>query len=86
VSLGWITSAAQLAGKALQVALLLAHRAGVTGRSEVVLSLRDWKMMGVAKDGRARALSRLEEAGLVDVSVRPGRSPVVTLLDHFVAR
>jgi hypothetical protein len=77
----WLTLAALLPGKALQVALLLWREAGCRKSRTVAFCLSHGRELGIGKDTARRALRRLAEAGLVSVHRLPGRGLKVTLLD-----
>jgi hypothetical protein len=77
----WLTLAARLPGKALQVGLALWFRSGLTKSSTVSLSLSSLKeSLSVHRDAARRGLAALEQAELVRVKRRPGRKPQVTIL------
>lgn len=80
IPLGWIGKAAHLPGKTLHVALALQYLAGLTKSDTVRLSAKTLDVMGVARNAKADALARLQQAGLISVHQLPGRAPVVTLL------
>jgi hypothetical protein len=77
----WLTTAAALPGKALQVALLLWKEAGCRKSRCVTLCLAHGAEVGVTRKAGRHALRRLEAAGLVRVAHLPGRALQVTLLD-----
>ena len=77
----WLEAAARLPGKALPVALALRYRAGLERKDSVTLPAGLLTAMGVDRFAKARALAALERAGLIKVERRPGRGPVVTLVE-----
>lgn len=77
--LGWMTQAAQMPGRTLQVALALWYLAGLQKSDSVSLASKTASQFGISRDAKTDALVRLENAGLVDVAQSPGRAPVVTL-------
>jgi hypothetical protein len=77
----WLTTAAAMPGKALQVALLLWKEAGCRKSRCVTLCLSHGAEVGVSRKAGRHALRRLEAAGLVRVAYLPGRALQVTLLD-----
>ena len=79
----WMQRAAHLPGKALHVALALWYLSGLQKCRTIRLATKSLAVMGVSRDAKYDALSRLEEAGLVSVDQRPGRAPVVTLLERL---
>jgi hypothetical protein len=77
----WLTAAARLPGKALQVAVLLWREAGCRKARTVPFCLARAAELGVKEDSARRALRRLVAAGLVGVPHPPGRGLEVTILD-----
>lgn len=80
---GWLTRAAGLPGKALQlgVAVWFAAVRSKTKNPAVTLTAALNARFGLsARPTRARALKALAAAGLVAVEDRTGRPPVVTIL------
>lgn len=82
ISLGWIGKAAtaQPRGKCLHVALALVYLSGLTRSDTVPLKPSVLERLGVERSAGYRALTALEEAGLVAVDRHRGRAPLVTLL------
>ena len=78
--LPWMQAAARLPGRTLQVALALWYLAGLKKVNTVRLTTKPLADMGVSRDAKYDALSRLEAAGLVSVQRQPGQAPLVTLL------
>jgi hypothetical protein len=76
----WIVTAAELPGSALVVGLCLWRLAGATKRQSFMLGNDEMEVMGVDRAAKSRALSALEQAGLISVAREPGRLPTVTLL------
>ena len=77
--LSLLQRAARLPGRALALYLAVRHRADLTRGQAVTLPtayLRDW---GIDRHAKARGLAALENAGLVTVERRPGRSVGVTV-------
>ncbi len=79
--LDWMQKAARLPGKALQVALALWYLAGLNKSHTVRLASKPLEAMGVARDAKYDALSRLAAAGLIAIEQKPGQAPIVTLKD-----
>jgi hypothetical protein len=80
--LDWLTSAAQLPGKSLHLAVALLVLAQAKNTRQVELSNSMSQKFGLNRNAKYRAFGWLEEAGLVRVTRKIGRSPVVTILDH----
>jgi hypothetical protein len=77
----WWLPASRLPGKAPQVAAVLWLLAGWERSAEVELVLNDWAEFGLTRYSCARGLTALEGAGLVSVTRRPGRSPIISVLE-----
>lgn len=76
----WMTQAAQLPGKTLQVALALWYLCGLQKTDSVTLASKTAERFGISRDAKYDAIARLVNAGLVTVHQAPGKAPVVTLL------
>jgi hypothetical protein len=77
----WWLPASRLPGKSLQVASVLWLLAGWERSAEFELALDDWAEFGLSRFSASRGLDTLERAGLVAAVRRPGRAPVVSILD-----
>jgi len=77
----WLSKAASLSGRAIQVALTLWLLAGIQKSKTIKLSHARLRELGVDRFAAARGLDALELAKLVSVVRANGRSPVVTLLN-----
>lgn len=84
IPLTWLTRAAALPGKSLHVGLTIWFLAGLTQSRTVKLSSIGAASFGVDRYAKYRALRWLEEAGLIVVDRKVGRSPRVTLIDIAV--
>jgi DNA-binding transcriptional ArsR family regulator len=80
----WLAAAARLPGKSLHVGIALWHAAGLQSSKTVFFSNVSALRFGLDRNAKYRALIWLEEAGLVRVERKPGRSPRVTLLNRGV--
>lgn len=78
----WLERAGALPGKALHVAIRLWHEMGLTGTSEVSISMTGMAKMGISRFAASRGLLALEGAGLVSVVRHAGRKPVVMVARH----
>jgi DNA-binding transcriptional ArsR family regulator len=81
----WLMRAARLSGRTLHLAVVLRLLAVRQHSSTVELSNAATSQFGLDRNAKYRTLSCLEDAGLVVVKRRRGRSPIVTLL-QFDAR
>jgi hypothetical protein len=77
----WLCRAASASGRALHVAIALWFMVGIKRTAKVTLSSSVLRALGVTRHSAARGLKKLEAANLVRVERRPGRNPVVTVLD-----
>ena len=80
IQLIWIEKAAQLGIQALVVGILLQFRALLSQKAEVTLPQDFLSRFGVSRGTKQRALKKLEEAGLVNVTQKSGRTPVIAVL------
>jgi hypothetical protein len=77
----WWRPASRLPGKSLQVAAVLWLLAGWERSADFELALDAWAEFGLSRFSASRGLDTLERAGLVEAVRRPGRSPVVSILE-----
>src|ERR1051326_5053681 len=75
----WLSRAARLEGKALHVAMVTLFLAGIRKSRTVALSSEELLGFGVKRTTGYRSLTILENAGLVTVDRKHGRSPRVTI-------
>ena len=78
----WLTKAGRLPGKSLHLAVVLVFLANAANTRQVELSNLASQQFGLDRNAKYRALCWLEEAGLVRVERKIGRSPAVTILDQ----
>ena len=64
--------------------MLLVYLANAANSRQVELSNSASQQFGLDRNAKYRGLCWLEEAGLVRVQRKIGRSPTVTILDHRV--
>ena len=79
--LRWMKAAAPLPGKSFQLAMLILISVRATGMNNVLVGNAEALEFGIDRNAKYRALSWLEDAGLVLVDRKLGRSPVVTVLE-----
>ena len=72
--------AGQLGNAPLAVLVELANQAFKTHRNTVALTNTALRSVGISRHAKLRALRQLEEAGVIAVSWRERRSPLVTIL------
>jgi hypothetical protein len=75
----WLTKAARLPGKSLHLAVALAYLASAQNTRQVVLSNLVTQQFGLPRGSKYRALGCLENADLIRVERKIGRSPLVTI-------
>jgi hypothetical protein len=80
IPLPWLMTTACLPGKTLEVGIALWFLSGVKKNYEVVLSNKLLSEFGVNRYAKHRALRAMEEASLISVFQKHGRSPVITIL------
>ena len=80
IPLSWISKAALLPGKSLNVGLACFYLMGLKRSHSFKLSNVVAAQFGLNKDSKARALKHLEKAGLVRCFRKQGRSVVVEVL------
>ena len=80
IQLIWIEKAAALGLQVLVVGLLLQFRKLLLGKDSVTLPKDFLSKFGVSRGTKQRALKKLEEAGLVNVTQKSGRTPVIAVL------
>jgi DNA-binding transcriptional ArsR family regulator len=81
IPLAWLEIAGRLPGKALLVGLHVWFQAGLRNSRSVPLNQSRLARPGMSDKTVRRGLRALERAGLVTVDRKPGRKPIVTLLD-----
>ncbi len=82
IDLEWISKAAHLPGKAINVALALSWLSGLNKSKEgLKLTNKVYESFNVSRPTAHKALNSLEDAGLVKVERGPGRKNRVTILD-----
>jgi len=77
----WLDKAAQLKGKAFQVAVEIRYLSGLTKSLTVSLNLSRLGHLELSRSAASRGLKELEKSGLVSVVREPGRKSVVTIIE-----
>jgi len=80
IPLAWLGPAARLPGKALAVGLAIWYQRGLRKSETVMLTGPILNQFGVDRHAKYRALTALENAGLVRVDRRMGKNPTVEIL------
>jgi hypothetical protein len=81
IPLEWLSVAAHLPGKTLNVAIALRWRHGMAKGNPFKLTQTALKTMNVDRDAERMGLARLEQAGLIRVERKPGQRPTISILD-----
>jgi DNA-binding MarR family transcriptional regulator len=79
IPVAWVIAAGKLLGRTLLVALAIWFRAGCRSRQTAYLTKHTCKRWGFTRQAAYRALKRLEDAGLVTLTRKPGRAIRITL-------
>jgi hypothetical protein len=80
IDVEWLAKARELGASALWVGTALWYLRGLRKSDCLVVSNRMMKSFNVEPDAKRRALRKLQAAGLIAISDRQRRSPVVTLI------
>lgn len=80
IPMPWLQRAAGLPGKTLHVAVALWWRYGMAQGKPFTLTRLAMKLVCIERDAASAALSRLEQAGLIHVHRKPGRRPVISII------
>ena len=82
IPLVWLSEAAKLPGKTLNVAIALWWRHGMARGRPFKLTRMALKALNVKRDAASAGLARLEQAGLIKVERKPGQRPTVSILNE----
>jgi hypothetical protein len=77
----WLSRAAALPGRSLQVAIAVWFLAGLKKTNVVPISNITSLQFGLDRNAKYRALEWLEDANLIAVERRAGQAPIVTILE-----
>jgi DNA-binding transcriptional ArsR family regulator len=80
IDVEWLAKARRLGVSALWMGLALWYLRGLRKTDGFVVSNRMMKSLNLEPDAKRRALRKLEAAGLIAISQRQKRSPLVTLI------
>lgn len=80
VPLNWLTKAATLSGKTLNVGIALWWQYGMSNGKPFKLTRKSLQSLCVERDACGDAIRRLEQAGLISVERKPGQRPTVLIL------
>lgn len=82
VHLDWVTRVTRIGGKAPSVAFALLFLAGVNKSESFPLTKKVIEIACCERKALYRALSQMESEGLIAISRRQGRKPIVQLLGY----
>jgi hypothetical protein len=80
IPLDWISSAAHLPGKTLNLAIAVWWRHGMSNGKPFKLTQTALKKLNVERDAERAGLARLEQEGLIKVERKPGQRPTIQVL------
>lgn len=80
IPLAWLSSAASLPGKTLNVGIALWWLHGMAKCKPFKLTQKALQTLNVERDAAGAALVRLEQAGLIRVVRKPGQRPTVSMV------
>jgi hypothetical protein len=81
IPLEWLSVAASLPGKTLNVAVALWWRHGMSKGTPFKLTKTALTTLNVERDAERMGLARLEQAGLIQVERKAGQRPTISILD-----
>lgn len=79
LSVDWLSCAASLPGKAINVALALLWLSGMAQSGSVKMTRKTLERFHISRDAYLDALHRLESARLVGVQRHAGQTPIVKI-------
>lgn len=79
IPLDWLGATAVLPGKALHVAMAILWLSGMSAGRPFKLTRKSLVVFGVSVDAAQDGLRRLEAAGLITVSRKPGQRPLISV-------
>ena len=80
IPLEWLSKAAALPGKTLNVALALWWLQGMSKGQPLKLTRSALKHLNIERDAASAGLARLERAGLIALQRRPGQRPTISIV------
>ena len=83
IPLSWLIKANRLGGCTSAVATTLWFYDGINHGEPFHLTWRLDDVTGVSRQARQRALRKLEGAGLIQLTIRYGASPIVRIIKDF---
>ena len=83
IPLDWLTAATQLPGKAINVGIALWWIAGMSKTDVLKLTRQAQLALNISKDAERDGLRRLQQAGLIELTTRPGQRHSVRIIKDF---
>ena len=83
IPLSWLIKANRLGGCTSAVAVTLWFYDGIHHGEPFHLTWRLDDVTGISRQARQRALRKLEGAGLIQLTIRHGASPIVRIIKDF---
>ncbi len=80
IPLAWLSRAASLPGKTINVAIALWWCNGMAKGKPFKLTQMALRNLNVERDAASTGLTRLEEAGLIQVGRKPGQRPIISIV------
>ena len=80
VPMDWLSKAAELPGKTLNVALAIWWLQGMTQSELFKLTRKSLSLFGIKRDAASISLKRLEGAGLIRVQRNIGQRPTISII------
>lgn len=80
VPMDWLSQAAELPGKTLNVALAIWWLNGMTQSEYFKLTRKSLNLLCIKRDAASISLKRLEGAGLIKVQRKVGQRPIISIV------
>ena len=81
IPLSWICSACKLSKNAIKVALAIRFLHGMLGSDWIELKNSNIAKLKLNRSGKSIGLKQLEQPGLIKVRRRPGKAPLVKIIE-----
>ena len=81
VPMDWLSKAAELPGKTLNVALAIWWLQGMTQSESFKLTRKSLILFNIKRNAASISLKRLEGAGLIKIQKKIGQRPVISIID-----
>ena len=81
IPLAWICKALQLSKNAIKTAFAIRFLGGILGDRWIELKNTDVKKFKLNRSGKSFGLKELRNSGLIEVKQRPGKNPLVKIIE-----